>query len=218
MATPDNTRIYLACRPDEDVSELLATDSRLVALRLVSQTLYGAGEAFRHLTAADIPAHIQYVGFITPDFAQKTGRALADIQHPGDANTLAAFQRGGMFWHRYTYLPFAVESYPLFGTLWAWLLGSLGLNPYTTPYGRRHIYDHMWLADRGVAIEFMTFARKAMDLLDSAPAPIQILLYTDTKCKVAPATNMGIPYVTYHSLILERCIMLFCDLKKIRVV
>lgn len=215
MSTPENTRIFLIYT-NEEITTLQAADSRIVPIRLVPQTMYGTSEVFRRITEADIPAHIQYVGFATPAFTQKTGRPLTDIQHPGNPNTVVAFQKGGMFWNRFTYITIASKNYPHFATLWAWLLSSMNQNPYSVPYYRRHIYDNYWIAEKETALKYTDFAKKIMNLLDSAPAPIQMMLYADSKSK-SDITNTGFPYVSYHSLLVERCIMYFCDTNKIDV-
>ena len=211
MSTPENTRVYMIYTT-EDITELQAADSRIVPLRLVPQTAYGESEAFRHITEIDIPAHIQYVGFATPAFTQKTGRPLTDIQHPGDANTLVAFQKGGASWSRFSYIKIAAEHYPHFAPLWAWLIREMRLNPFALPYGRGHIYDNYWIADRDTTLKFAAFSRKAMDTLDRAPPAIQMLLYTQIQ------SESGKPPITYHTILLEYCIMFYCDIRKLCVV
>jgi hypothetical protein len=213
MATTENTRIYLICEKDEDISAY-ETDARIVPVRLVPQTNYGAGEGLRLVDVSAIPADVTYVGFLTTAALRKTGLKLEHVTHPGAENTLVAYQRGGMFWSRYSYVTFAVEDHPHFATAWAWLLKELGLNPFTVPYGRRHIYDHSWLADRATAISFIAFARAAMAKLDAAPPALQMLLYTNSSKSAAMARVAA----SYHSILLERCIMLFCDTKKVRVI
>jgi hypothetical protein len=212
MATVENTQIFLICKKDEDVTEFVEADARIVPLRLIPETQFGAGEAFRLLDVSAIPASIAYVGFLTTDFLRKSGNTLANVQHPGDANTLVAFQAGGLCWDRYTYTTMAVNGFPSFATLWAWLLKEMDMNPFATPYYRRHIYEHCWLADRATALEFLPFVRRAASVMDKAPPAIQMILYNKN------FENILANHQTYHTVLLERCIMLFCDIKKIRVV
>jgi hypothetical protein len=211
MSTPENTRVYMIYTT-EDITEVQAADSRIVPLRLIPQTAYGTSEAFRRITEADIPVHIQYVGFATPAFTQKTGRPLTDIQHPGDATTVVAFQKGHESWSRFSYIKIASEVYPQFAPLWAWLLREMRLNPFAMQYGGGHIYDNYWIADRDTALKFAAFARRAMDTLDRAPPAIQMLLYTPIQ------SASGKPSVTYHTILLEYCIMFYCDIRKLCVV
>jgi hypothetical protein len=221
MTTRKNTRIYLLYY-NEDISDYVG-DSRIMPLRLDPQTVFCESEAFRIIKESDIPEHIQYIGFITPSFLRKTGLTLADIAHPGTEKTLVAFHKGWDACKHTNYVDMASRAHPYFAPIWAWLMHRMNIKAFSFPYSCNHIYCNMWLTDKHTALDYMRFARLFMAAIMTAPVEIKELIHADSTYRgKRPTENLlsvfGRPYYTYHPFLMERCIMLYCDLRKIHVV
>jgi hypothetical protein len=213
----ENTRIYLLYY-NEDIQEYLS-DPRVVPIKL-SQSIFMESDGFNKINESDIPAHIEYIGFITPSLMKKTGKLLSDLYHPTTPNTLVAISSCNS---STTYIQFANYYHPLFRVLWCWLIGSMGLDPLNHKYTPTHIHSNMWITNRSVALEYVAFAKRCMDTIYNAPPEIRALFNMDSQyggkmTKERLREIFGMNHYPYYPFILERCIAFFCELKGVHVV
>jgi len=205
-----STKIFLLYN-DEDISVFNHPD--IIPVKL-NQTEYFESEFFRMIKPENVP-DADNIGIITPSLFKK----CKDIT----LNTLFKMRPN----------PYIVKLYPtnepcennatgyhgiFFIVLWSWILEQydisyLNFNEYPV------FFSNLWITRRDLFIEYLTFAKNTMNLIDNAPLRIKEVLETDPNYlgKIGKNTlelRFGKPYYPWQPFLMERLICLFIHLKE----
>jgi hypothetical protein len=197
---------------DEDISAFNHPD--IIPVKL-NQTEYFESEFFRMIKPEDVP-DVDNIGIITPSLFKKCNGITLD--------TLLKMRPN----------PYIVKLYPtnepcennatlyhgiFFIVLWSWILEQydisyLNFNEYAV------FFSNLWITRRDLFIEYLTFAKNTMNLIDNAPLRIKEVLETDPNYylgKIGKNTlelRFEKPYYPWQPFLMERLICLFIHLKE----
>ena len=215
--------IYLIHNNEESVPSYYDLYNYCKGLELEPQTIYYEGEVFRILNTNTIPKSI-YVGFITPSFLRKAG--FIDIEEY--INDYKLFFDGFAF---YKYMDYENVSLidqaviyhgPVFRELWIWWIKELGFTESDASSSKiKLFFSNMWVLKYDYFIEYVEFAKNAINVLENAPKNIKLLLnskcHHTTTIPIDKIKQRGIDYFTYHPFLVERLICFFVYIKRLNI-
>jgi hypothetical protein len=200
---------------NEPIEEIYNIYYRVIDfIKLVPQTKYFEGDGFRKINY--IPDK-RYISILTPSITKKTKLTVNNIidkieYHNEDIIPL--YYNGTNVIDQAIY--FHGEKFRI---IWNWLLKQINVSPNIKIPS---FYSNLWIIKRIYFIEYLNFVKRIIEILESAPPEIEILLKSDCmyKGKVSPEQllkNTGFSYYTYYPFIIERVICLFTVIKNLSV-
>jgi hypothetical protein len=207
----DSIKIFLLYN-DEDISAFNHPD--IIPVKL-NQSKYFESEFFRMIEPEHIP-DVENIGIITPSLFKKCNGITLDSLLKMRPN------------------PYIVKLYSMnepsenqathyhgifFIVLWSWILEQydisyLNFNEYAS------FYSNLWITRRDLFIEYLSFAKNTMKLIDNAPLRIKEVLETNPNyghAKISTSVlelRFGKTYYPWEPFLMERLICLFIHLKE----
>ena len=199
LSVMNSTKLYLLYTDD---CEITFTHPDVIPYK-IPKTGYYESEAFRTLSSLHLP-NVANIGFITPAVF-KHGVTVEDIlkatQMPLDYiyDIVPSSNSHDCVSH-------AVKSHGInFYSLFIWLLYKLQIYANTSIFG---FYKNWWVAPRHYVIDYLRYAKQALDIIDS-PGPMGPILFSDSNYKSETETiesvhkRFGTPYIAFHPFLME---------------
>jgi hypothetical protein len=219
-----NTTFIYLLYSYENISNFIHPN--IIPLQLKPSSIYFESNGFNLIDINSIPQNATRIGFITPSFFKKV-----NVSHIKDVYSLFNFINNSneliiKFFAFYFSNSDETFNYsctsahgPNFLIIWNWLLDQMGYSKYID-CNIKSFYSNLWVSYTNITIEYIIFARKAMNILDNCKDEyIYNLLHSNSnypgklnKKQLNKICNK--PYYTFHPFIMERLICLFIFIKQ----
>jgi hypothetical protein len=206
----DSIKIFLLYN-DEDISAFNHPD--IIPVKL-NQSKYFESEFFRMIEPENIP-DVENIGIITPSLFKKCRGITLDslLKMRPNPHIVKLYSMNEPCENQATHYHGV-----FFMVLWCWILEQYDIS-YLNFNEYAGFYSNLWITRRDLFIEYLSFAKNTMKLIDNAPLRIKEILETNPnygQAKISKSVlelRFGKPYYPWEPFLIERLICLFIHLK-----